>query len=135
MTKADKKLGKVKPKYTPLKSEVSNRGKRKPKKDKRPWQEKYHVCPFCSSPLQKIDKTKEWWYIKFEPGKVYGLMVDNMETVCRVCGASEVPDSCPSCHRDTWFKPDDKTCTTGEYKHDKHGCGFSGRLKLTKEKK
>jgi hypothetical protein len=133
MSKSDKKLGKIKPKEKPLLREVPVHGKKKPKKDKRPWADTYHTCPFCFSTLEKIDPTKDWWY--FKPSKHYGLcqMVDNYAKKCDMCGAFEVPNACPSCHRDTWFKPDDTTCTKGEYKHYKHGCGFSGRLK-TKEK-
>lgn len=135
MSKSDKRLGKVKPKEKPLVREAPVHGKRKPKKDKRPWEEKYHCCPFCFSTLEKIDKTKGWWDFKSAGNGLYSTMVDNWCKKCDMCGAFEVPKACPSCHRDTWFKPDegDSSVTKGEYRHYKHGCGFCGRLK-TKEK-
>ena len=135
MTKADKKLGIVKPKHKPLVHDAPIHGKRKPKKDKRKWEDKYYICPFCACTLNKIDPTQGRYIFKSVPGAGYGTMENNTEKACNNCGAFEIKAACPSCHRDVWFKPDgdDKTCSKGEYKHYKHGCGFASRIKNVKE--
>ena len=136
MSKEEKKLGIVKPKEKPIVREVPVHGKRKPKKDKRPWESKYYACPFCETPLGKLDIKENFMYFRSVPGKCYSTMIDNVSTTCVQCGAFEVNNACPSCHRDVWFKPDDRSCTLGEYKHSKRqamGCGFSGRLKCAKK--
>jgi len=134
MSKSEKKMGIIKPKERPLVKEVCNKNKKKPKKDKRPWQDKYYVCPFCDTPLGKIDEKENFMYFRTVPGKPYSTMIDNVSTTCVKCGAFEVKNACPSCHRETWFLPDDDgKCEMGEYRHSKRqamGCGFSGRLKL-----
>ena len=131
MSKEEKKMGKIKPKEQPLVNDVCNRNKKKSKKNKRPWQETHYTCPFCDTYLGKIDPSKEIYYFVTAKGSGFSRMVDNISTTCVKCGAFEIKDACPSCHRDTWFKPDDSTCTLGEYKHSKRylGCGFVGRLK------
>ena len=123
--KADKKMGIEKAKYKPLPHRVPSRKKKR--KDKKPWQETYHICPFCSEYLGKIEPDKPHWYVK-NTGRGYGVSVDNVNTKCK-CGAFEVPNSCPCCKRDTWFLPDDGTITTGVYAHNR-GCGFKGRKLL-----
>ena len=131
MTKADKKSGITKKKYRPHPDDPKHLSskKYKPKKEKKPWVETWYVCPFCDSYLGKIEQDKPHGYIQSVPGK-YGHWVDNTKTSCDSCKAFEVHNACPCCKRNTWFKPDDKTLTTGFYKHDnKRGCGFYGRRK------
>ncbi len=110
--------------------------KYKKKKVKVPFYETWYTCPFCRVYLGKIDETKDHWYIKNHPDKDYGVSCDNVNTVCKNCRAFEVKDSCPSCKRDTWFKADDETLTTGEYAHDKKsGCSFRGRKIIKNDNK
>jgi len=140
MTKADKKMGIPKAKYDPKKNKDSNRKtKKKPNKDKRPWQETYYTCPFCNHYLGKIDPTKEHWYIE-STGKGYGISVDNTKTKCDNCGAMEIKNACPCCKGKTWYKhPEGHVMignlrsVEGEYRHQKRwsSCGFSGRAKIT----
>ena len=117
MSKFEKKIGKPKPKDKLIKDRPIP-GKKKPKKDKRTWEEKYFACPFCGAMIpevpQPLGQRSLWMY---------------RESVCPNCKAFEVEDGCPSCHRTTWFKPDDKTLTTGEYAHyvQRFNCGFRGR--------
>ena len=133
MTKADKKLGKIKLKEKELKSEVPTHGKKKKKKDPKSWEKKSHGCPFCGELLGKIRPDKPYWYLETVPNTCWAVPVENEETICSKCGAFAVEKACPACHRDTWFLPDDKTCTTGIYKHHKFDCGFTGRLKICKK--
>lgn len=125
MSKADKKLGKIKPKEKQYKDRP--RGKKKPKKDTRSYEEKNYVCPFCDSYLGKMYPDKNHYF--FEGNSPYIKMNRNINKFCSKCSAFEVIKACPCCHRDTWFKPDDKTVTTGEYRHFRlySGCNFQGR--------
>lgn len=109
-------MGLEKLKYRPLKDRPI-KGKKKPK-TKEP--DPFWACPFCGHDLEKKD-----WIKKRGPW-------DPHETVCP-CGAMEVEKACPACKCATWFKPDDPTCTNGEYRHFRKlfGCGFSGR-KITR---
>lgn len=132
MTKADKKMGLVKKKYKPQPETPRHwpKATKKPmqKKDKRPWEEKYYACPFCGVYLGKIDTTKHHNYI--DSKRQGGYLVDNVNKKCANCRAFEMVKACPCCHQTTWFKPEDSSITTGEYRHARmFGCGFVGRKK------
>ena len=118
MTKEEKRLGIEKPKHR-LQKRERIRGKRKPRKDKRSWEERFFVCPFCGAYIPPAPSEKdEWW--KFR-----------RLTTCSNCQAFEVVNACPSCRRTTWYLPDDGEFTKGEYRHVKWGgfgfCSFRGR--------
>ena len=120
MTKEAKHMGIVKPKHKELKSEVTSGHKKKKKvKVRKPYY--WNCCPFCDTELPKDEKKPEcWWY--------WGRIMICPNTTC---GAYEIEGACPCCHRPTFFLPDDKSNTTGVYKHcRRYGCGFEGRKKV-----
>ena len=118
MSKFEKNIGKPKLKDVPLDETRPIPGKRKKSEDKRTWEERLYVCPFCGGfipPMPQKEKARHFWSWE-------------RERVCPTCKAFRIEDACPACKRDTWFKPDDTTITTGEYAHAwGSGCGFRGR--------
>jgi hypothetical protein len=68
----------------------------------------FTACPFCKKELKFLNKEEDHW------------LLGKRQTWCNECGASWVPE-CPACKLPTWLSKE------GIYKHNFHGCGFTGK--------
>lgn len=97
-----------------------NYGLRKRKKrEKKEFISKFETCPFCKELLHPREDI---------PQRKWIFSLSNLETWCRKCGASQIPE-CPACKRETWLSK------SGIYKHPYMGCGFQGESKTHGSKK
>lgn len=128
-------MGKEKNKKTLLaKPIIDEVGKRLPDKDYKPdkpkvdWRARFYACTFCGIELPEVTKRERhesWWPLKGNP-KISKLLVSWSWPIralkCLNCGARQLRKGCPACKHDIWFNKETKI-----YKHDRNGCGFSGK--------
>lgn len=119
MGKEEKKLGIVKRKeklFDPEARIPSKRKKAEP--DKRSWEEKRFVCPFCGGFIPSKPKPEG-------ERSLFGFWKWERVEHCPTCQAMEIRNGCPACKQKTWYHSESRIYSHGW----NYNCGFRGKKK------